>query len=651
MERLSFTSKAGYNATEASIHLARYLLAAPYVNGRRVLDVACGEGYGAFALKLLGAKNVEAIDISPEAIIVARTLFAAKNITYHVHDAQHVDKLFRKGTFDVIVSLETVEHVRDPERFLRAVKAVAKRDAVIIISCPNDHWYYKDDSQSNPFHLRKYSFEQFRELTTSIFGDGMWGYGVPIVGFGNIRDDLSAGRDPLAAQAAMLDFRRQASAVALPPRVFSNVGPRNCSYFIGIWGGNGENIYTSAFAPISMEQYSNLVSWEVATERSPAQIDSLERENATLKAAQEGFEGSLNDIRERCETALERAQLAQSKLDEARLSVEARDGELARLSEQVRSLEAAAQQEVAALKTDLEGAHGRQNQMEKEAERHRIQALALAKELEVSNHGVSELAGERDRLQGEVESWRAAERVACLNLTDMNNSLEEVRLRLELLEKESEGYRIQALALAKELEVSNHRVGELAGERDRLLIELQNCRTAEAALRQEIIIKNKESEEFPNLRDPVPTGSYSGSARGCVPTALEHGAHQGAGSELADPNGMKEAATAETFRIQAFALSKELSIATSKIDELMREREHLLTDPSSAIASLLKEKKALEWQLNTVMKVSNSSTRQIRSRVTAAVKSRLRRVARRVRPYLPRRLLFAAQAVARSVGM
>src|SRR5438128_2065302 len=171
MERLSCTSTIRYNATEAAIHMARYQLAAPYCQGKRVLDVACGEGYGAYALRQFGAASVEAVDNSPQAIANAEALFATSAVRFHLHDAASVDQLFPESRFDVIVCLETIEHLKAPERFLRAIKSLAAQDAVIIITCPNDHWYYATDEQSNPFHVRKYSFEAFRELTTAVLGN------------------------------------------------------------------------------------------------------------------------------------------------------------------------------------------------------------------------------------------------------------------------------------------------------------------------------------------------------------------------------------------------------------------------------------------------------------------------------------------------
>lgn len=55
IERLDFSGKEKYSAVEATIHLNRYAMARPYVAGKRVLDVASGEGYGSFLLRRWGA--------------------------------------------------------------------------------------------------------------------------------------------------------------------------------------------------------------------------------------------------------------------------------------------------------------------------------------------------------------------------------------------------------------------------------------------------------------------------------------------------------------------------------------------------------------------------------------------------------------------
>ena len=318
MERLSFSSKFAYNATEAAIHMARYQIAAPFCKGNRVLDVACGEGYGALALKRFGAASVEAVDNSVEAINTANKLFRTSGVNYHVGDASCVDGMFTSGEFDVIVSLETIEHLPEPERFLAALRKLAKPNAVSIISCPNDQWYYPSVEQSNPFHLRKYTFEQFRELTTRVLGSGaVWGYGVPMIGFGNVTDDEVAGRDQLLGQAMMLDFTPQASAITLPQRQSSNVGSRNCSYFIGVWAGAAKDLHSAALVPISMDQYSNIVAWESANV-SPSRLVELEAEKQQISA-------SVGQLKAQAATAAALAEHAQGEQKTCRITFDRED--------------------------------------------------------------------------------------------------------------------------------------------------------------------------------------------------------------------------------------------------------------------------------------------------------------------------------------
>jgi SAM-dependent methyltransferase len=434
MERLSFASTAAsYNATEAAIHMARYQLAVPYCEGARVLDVACGEGYGTHVLQSFGASSVEGIDNSPAAIEMARSLFAKPGIRFQLHDAMRVDELFSAHEFDLVVSLETIEHLRNPKRFLRAIRKIAKDDAVVIISCPNDNWYYRTDNQSNPYHVTKYSFESFRELTTQIFGDAaVWGYGAPVTGFANIADDLTAGKDPLASQVAMLDFRRQASAIALPPRISAQVGPRNCSYFVGVWGGKNAGLYTSAIVPLSMDEYSSF-GWRHALGASASKVEVLEQEKLAALADKQQLADQL---------ALVAAQVEEVKAQNERL--------LARTVE--------------------------------ERERYRIQTVALGREVEITTvrlRELGELLAERqaalDRRQqelaecvsqGEARAEQAAGEAerGRMRALALGKERDDALLQAETARNDGERYRVQALALSKELEIVGAQMKSLAKE-------------------------------------------------------------------------------------------------------------------------------------------------------------------------------------------
>src|SRR3954466_16151958 len=82
--------------------------------GKRALDVGCGAGLLAEPLARLGAE-VTAIDAAPEVIAVAREHAAGVglNIDYRAGDVHEL-----KGRFDVVTSLEVIEHVADPAAFL-----------------------------------------------------------------------------------------------------------------------------------------------------------------------------------------------------------------------------------------------------------------------------------------------------------------------------------------------------------------------------------------------------------------------------------------------------------------------------------------------------------------------------------------------------
>jgi 2-polyprenyl-6-hydroxyphenyl methylase/3-demethylubiquinone-9 3-methyltransferase len=103
------------------------------LDGKKALDVGCGAGLLAEPLARLGSK-VTAIDASPEVIAVAREHASAMGleIDYHVGDVQSLE-----GQFDLITSMEVIEHVADPAAF---VKALAKRltpGGLLIMSTPN----------------------------------------------------------------------------------------------------------------------------------------------------------------------------------------------------------------------------------------------------------------------------------------------------------------------------------------------------------------------------------------------------------------------------------------------------------------------------------------------------------------------------------
>ncbi len=132
-------------------HLFRYRFALNHVKpGDVVLDAACGVGYGSEMLASL-ARKVIAVDKSREAISYAQFRYCKKNIDYVVGDLDDANFLetLRCFQFDVIVCLETLEHLKNPSTFIAFMKNHARR--AIIVSTP-----IVKTTHMNEYHLHDF---------------------------------------------------------------------------------------------------------------------------------------------------------------------------------------------------------------------------------------------------------------------------------------------------------------------------------------------------------------------------------------------------------------------------------------------------------------------------------------------------------------
>ena len=229
IERLGMMSD--YSSEEAAIHINRYSLAKTYCKDKKVLDISCGEGYGSYLLSMWGAKEVVGIDISEETINRATESFKMNNLKYICHDAMNL-KMYEDDYFDMIVSFETIEHLTEPKKYLEEIKRVSRNDAIIIISCPNDHFYYPTDEESNPYHIRKYTKDEFCELVEGILGKAdNYLFGTRIQGYANVyaSDDVLNKN-----QLQMLNYKETDKCIIVPENF--EINDTNSSYFVCVWG-------------------------------------------------------------------------------------------------------------------------------------------------------------------------------------------------------------------------------------------------------------------------------------------------------------------------------------------------------------------------------------------------------------------------------
>ncbi len=140
------------------LHLARYQFAAQFARGK-VLDIACGVGYGSAVLaEVAKVGHVTGVDLSEEALDVARQRYARPNITFVQGDCM----TYRGDPVETIVSLETVEHLPEPEKFIRRIAEQLLSQGTLIASVP-----VTPSMDFNPYHLHDFTPRRFEALMRS----------------------------------------------------------------------------------------------------------------------------------------------------------------------------------------------------------------------------------------------------------------------------------------------------------------------------------------------------------------------------------------------------------------------------------------------------------------------------------------------------
>lgn len=145
-------------------HIARYELARQYVKpGAVILDVACGLGYGAAVLcHETQVERIIGVDNSPYAADYATANFGpGRPAEFRLGDAMDLSFL-EDSSVDLVVSMETIEHLEDPEGFLAQIHRVLRTGGRVVASIPNE-WLDETGNDPNPHHLHVYDWNKLRE--------------------------------------------------------------------------------------------------------------------------------------------------------------------------------------------------------------------------------------------------------------------------------------------------------------------------------------------------------------------------------------------------------------------------------------------------------------------------------------------------------
>ena len=154
-------------------HLHRYAICLDFVKGKKVLDIASGEGYGSNLIAKY-AQEVVGVDISQDAIDHAQKKYSSKNLCFQVGSVLNIP--FEPEVFDVVVSFETIEHISDHRKMISEIKRVLKPDGVLIISTPEKAVYSDQANYSNPYHEKELYEEEFVQIISEQFQFFQLGY-------------------------------------------------------------------------------------------------------------------------------------------------------------------------------------------------------------------------------------------------------------------------------------------------------------------------------------------------------------------------------------------------------------------------------------------------------------------------------------------
>ncbi|MBT2145640.1 MULTISPECIES: glycosyltransferase [unclassified Rhodanobacter] len=150
-------------------HLHRYAWCTRLVEGKDVLDIACGEGYGS-AMLARRARSVRGVDIAGDAVAHASAIYKGiHSLEFMQGNAAEIP--LGDDSVDVVVSFETIEHHDRHKEMLSEIRRVLRPDGLLVISSPNRVVYSELAGHHNEFHVKELDFAEFDAVLKEQFDD------------------------------------------------------------------------------------------------------------------------------------------------------------------------------------------------------------------------------------------------------------------------------------------------------------------------------------------------------------------------------------------------------------------------------------------------------------------------------------------------
>jgi O-antigen biosynthesis protein len=382
-KKLEFTGERMTRTIEGQIefeHFHRYSMARDLCGGLDVVDVASGEGYGSAILASV-AKSVIGVDIDQASVDHARQCYRSPNLQFLHGNALELP--LDNAAFDIVVSFETLEHLRDQIGFMREVRRVLRPTGCFIVSTPDRIVYSAAGENFNEFHLLELSKTEFEALLRSNFSKIATFRQRAILG------SLIAGANGSAAGWRSYERRH-------PEYVEAASGLSRAPYLIGI-ATDAELPHVASSAYIDRRTAGEAAAALVRAPAAEAHAAQVERER--------------DELRRRLEEASARVAVLERDLDEfAKLKLELK----LELDEAWNGL-AEARAQAAAIEQDRVDAR---NAAQRERDNTRNAVARLEHERDAARYQLAE-AARRDRDQ----QWDNIRQLAKLRRKDYDGRL------------------------------------------------------------------------------------------------------------------------------------------------------------------------------------------------------------------------------------
>jgi SAM-dependent methyltransferase len=210
---------AGFNPTWQR-HVAAYALAEPHLPKGRLLDLGCGVGH---SYHLLAGRETVGVDIDPSAL---------EGQARETQVADMADLPFGDGEFASVLSVQSLEHVRDPGKVVAEAARVVEADGVTVFVTPNRLTLGRPDEIIDPYHEVEFDADELATLCRRTFGSvemmGLFGSERYMELFDEERRKLDRllSKDPLRLRRFVPRRAKQALYDALLRRNRAETDPR-----------------------------------------------------------------------------------------------------------------------------------------------------------------------------------------------------------------------------------------------------------------------------------------------------------------------------------------------------------------------------------------------------------------------------------------